>query len=350
MSGYLVSSRYDNPDEIDGVDVLRIEDCQDAELKNVIIAVSGQAIWSIADDLKQYNIDRLFILSPFIIDDFPLEDILSSGCDISEKAIISPKAQIFADETSQIIIRDHVIINDSVRIFAIDHSKIEISDELSIGKGSFINAEDGEILLNRKIIIGKEVDFNVRNSRLAIREKTGIGSKTEISANDSSDIIIGDNVALGTQTLIMAGNNSSVKIGNYVSIGNRCIINIGSKGTVRIGNCTTIEVSLFLGVAASVALIGEDCMLSSWIKMNTGAHTLYDCFTGTNITHREGINVGNHVWVGINATILDGCNIGDGSVIGASSVVTKDIPPHTTCAGNPAKVLRNNVMWKRKTE
>ncbi len=52
------------------------------------------------------------------------------------------------------------------------------------------------------------------------------------------------------------------------------------------------------------------------------------------------IKIGNNVWIGSNATILQGITIGDGAIIGANSVVTKDVPENTIVAGVPAKVLR----------
>lgn len=52
------------------------------------------------------------------------------------------------------------------------------------------------------------------------------------------------------------------------------------------------------------------------------------------------ISVGNDVWIGGNVIVLPGVTIGDGGVIGAGSVVTKDIPPGILAAGNPCRVLR----------
>lgn len=50
--------------------------------------------------------------------------------------------------------------------------------------------------------------------------------------------------------------------------------------------------------------------------------------------------VGNDVWIGREATIMPGVTIGDGAVIGAHSVVTKDVEPYTVVAGNPATTIR----------
>lgn len=53
------------------------------------------------------------------------------------------------------------------------------------------------------------------------------------------------------------------------------------------------------------------------------------------------IKIGNNVWIGAQASILPGVTIGDNCVIGAGSVVTKDIPANTVAAGNPCRVIRD---------
>lgn len=50
--------------------------------------------------------------------------------------------------------------------------------------------------------------------------------------------------------------------------------------------------------------------------------------------------IGNDVWIGCNSTILRGVTIGDGAVIGANSLVNKDVPPYAIVAGTPAKVIK----------
>ena len=57
------------------------------------------------------------------------------------------------------------------------------------------------------------------------------------------------------------------------------------------------------------------------------------------------IIIGDRVWVGKNVLILKGVTIGDGAIIAAGSVVVKDVPSKTLVAGNPAKVIKENVEW-----
>lgn len=57
-------------------------------------------------------------------------------------------------------------------------------------------------------------------------------------------------------------------------------------------------------------------------------------------TKSKPVHIGKGVWLGARVMILKGVSIGEGSVIGAGSVVTKDVPPYTIVAGNPAKIIR----------
>jgi acetyltransferase-like isoleucine patch superfamily enzyme len=57
------------------------------------------------------------------------------------------------------------------------------------------------------------------------------------------------------------------------------------------------------------------------------------------------ITIGEHVWIGMRAMILKGVNIGAGAIIAAGAVVTRDVPPNTLVAGNPAKIIRG-ASWE----
>ena len=52
------------------------------------------------------------------------------------------------------------------------------------------------------------------------------------------------------------------------------------------------------------------------------------------------VNIGDYAWIGMNCLILKGVTIGEGAIIGAGSVVTRDVPPFCLAAGSPARVLR----------
>ena len=54
---------------------------------------------------------------------------------------------------------------------------------------------------------------------------------------------------------------------------------------------------------------------------------------------------GSEVMVGSYVTVLAGVTLGDGAVVAAGSIVTKDVPPHSLVAGNPARVLSSDVQW-----
>jgi len=55
---------------------------------------------------------------------------------------------------------------------------------------------------------------------------------------------------------------------------------------------------------------------------------------------KGGIVIGNDVWIGKGVTLLDGSKIEDGVIVGANSLVTRNLPPFTICGGNPARVIR----------
>ena len=70
------------------------------------------------------------------------------------------------------------------------------------------------------------------------------------------------------------------------------------------------------------------------IKENEDAKTLGGA------KNKGDVIIGNDVWIGLDALIMNGVKIGDGSIIGANSVVTKDVKPYEFVAGNPAKHIR----------
>lgn len=81
--------------------------------------------------------------------------------------------------------------------------------------------------------------------------------------------------------------------------------------------------------------IGADFLSAGNLIINTGTHDPRTLAPGA-----RPVKIGNRVWCGVNVTILAGVTIGDDVVIGAGSVVNKDIPANSVAAGVPARVLR----------
>lgn len=54
----------------------------------------------------------------------------------------------------------------------------------------------------------------------------------------------------------------------------------------------------------------------------------------------------DHVWIGKTVTVLKGVKIGEGVIIGAGSIVVRDIPPRCMAVGTPARVIKKDVKWE----
>jgi acetyltransferase-like isoleucine patch superfamily enzyme len=103
----------------------------------------------------------------------------------------------------------------------------------------------------------------------------------------------------------------------------------------RIGKFTSI---------ASGVVIGGARHPMEWVGMSpafyAGRDSIKSKFAEHKLRPHEGVIIGHDVWIGRSAIVLAGVTVGDGSVIGAGSVVTKDVPPYAIVAGNPARLIR----------
>ena len=95
--------------------------------------------------------------------------------------------------------------------------------------------------------------------------------------------------------------------------------------------------------------IGDNCQFAPNVSIYTAGHPVHPETRNTMYEYGISVTIGNNVWVGGNTVILPGVHIGDNVVIGAGSVVTRDIPANTIAAGNPCRVLREITEADRRT-
>jgi len=119
---------------------------------------------------------------------------------------------------------------------------------------------------------------------------------------------------------------------------------------IEIGAGTTIEPNTQISsIEGCSIIIGEDCMFSSNIAITSGdSHSIID-MEGKRINFSKDIFIGDHVWVGNRVMIMKDTNIPSHTIIGAGSLVNKKFEfQYTALAGIPAKVIKENVDWKRE--
>lgn len=105
-------------------------------------------------------------------------------------------------------------------------------------------------------------------------------------------------------------------------------------------NCTIIDVAK--------VRIGDNCQLAPNVAIYTAGHPLHPDSRNSMYEYGISVTIGDNVWIGGNTVVLPGVHIGSNTVIGAGSVVTKDIPDWAVAAGNPCKVIRRITEDDRK--
>jgi acetyltransferase-like isoleucine patch superfamily enzyme len=147
--------------------------------------------------------------------------------------------------------------------------------------------------------------------------------------------------------------NSVIELGRNVWLAEDCVIE--SSGTVRVGAGTTIQRRTSL--IGSVE-IGQNCILAPNIFISSGSHP-FRRWPHLAIRDQEQLMaergelpdnspvlVGDDCWLGVNVVVSPGISIGQGAVVGANSVVTKDVPPYAVVAGVPARLISRRLEWK----
>jgi acetyltransferase-like isoleucine patch superfamily enzyme len=167
----------------------------------------------------------------------------------------------------------------------------------------------------------------------------------------------------------ITGNDSYLSL-QEGSVNDDCYIHVGSSVRIVIGaNCrlgklqiyTTQHNNLTIGANASFNYqtrlhmhepssleIGNDALFADGVYITTSdMHSIIDAQTGERLNRSQDVVISDHVWLGMNVTVLKGTHIGHGSIIGACSLVAGNIPALSAAAGQPARVVRQGVTWRK---
>ena len=173
-------------------------------------------------------------------------------------------------------------------------------------------------------LVSKVADFcHIVNAQLRLRGRArapfSVRLQGRVQLSGSGEVVLGEGVSLN-------GTLVPIEMVTY------------SSGRIEIGNHTFINYGSSIAARASVK-IGSRCFLGHYtFVMDNDQHGVV---RRMELPQSDPVIIEDHVWIGSKAVILPGVRIGSRAVIGAGSIVTKDIPARCVAAGNPARVLRH---------
>jgi acetyltransferase-like isoleucine patch superfamily enzyme len=174
-----------------------------------------------------------------------------------------------------------------------------------------------------RIYLGRNVNLQL-DSRLVI----GPDNKLPLMSANAVNIYFDD--------------DSEIRTGKSVVIGPGVNLVVKKKGKLEIGTNTYFTSDSHIEVVHSLQ-IGKDCAISWGVTIIDDDH--HELLSDKQESNR-GVTIGNHVWIGCNVTVLKNSAIGNNCMVAAGSVVKGEFPDNSLIAGNPARVIRNDINWK----
>jgi acetyltransferase-like isoleucine patch superfamily enzyme len=160
---------------------------------------------------------------------------------------------------------------------------------------------------------------------------------------------------IGRGVRIQVGKNARLRLGRWTWIGRGTKIRC-HEGEVRIGAKTVMGEDCTISAYQHVS-IGEQCIVADRVMLIDFDHNVAEVEQPIRLQgiYKRDVRVGNNVWIGYGAQILRGVTVGDNAIIGASAVVSKDVPANAVVAGVPARVIRmreipRSLSWDEPVE
>jgi acetyltransferase-like isoleucine patch superfamily enzyme len=177
-------------------------------------------------------------------------------------------------------------------------------------------------------------------------ELARIRSKGYISANAEithANLAMGKNVFVGERVIIYQHpGGGPVELGDRAILLNEIVVETFAGGSLRIGIDTAIQPRCHFTAAVAPIRIGNGVQIAPRCAFYSYDHGTApgDLVRDQPLRSDGPIIIEDDVWVGFGAIVLSGVRIGKGAVIGAGSVVTRDVPEGAVVAGSPARVIK----------
>lgn len=155
-------------------------------------------------------------------------------------------------------------------------------------------------------------------------------------------IHIGDNVVIDDHVVLDAKgqNNEGIRIGNGVFVGRNTILNC-KNGDIVLEDRVNLSFNCLI-FSASLVKVGADNLIAAYCYLVGGTHHFDNPDIPVLDQEREsrGIVIGPGGWIGAHVTVFDGAQVGKHAVIGAGSLVNRNIPDYTIAAGSPVRIIK----------
>ncbi|MBQ8465857.1 MAG: acyltransferase [Alphaproteobacteria bacterium] len=201
---------------------------------------------------------------------------------------------------------------------------------------------------NNRVTLGK--DIYMHNTKIKLFGNASLELDDGVYMEGCTFMIKDSHVHIGRNSEMM-----KVKISAY----NKSFIDLGTASTLTgefdaKDNAQITAKRLWctwppLVAAKEGKIVMADCGLADTVIYNTDYHPIYD-FSGKRLNYNKDVFIDDDVWVGRKTAVLKGVNIGKGSILGFGTIVSKDVPPHCIVAGQPARIVKENVVWAASEE
>ena len=185
----------------------------------------------------------------------------------------------------------------------------------------FFKSSKGILLIGKRVTIRQAHHLTVGKSFIA-------QDNCEINCLSQKGIVFGDKVTVGSYAIIRPTN----LYGGEPGVG------------LKMGNNSSIGPYSYIGCSGYIE-IGDNVMISPRVSIYSENHNFDDIhlpMIDQGVT-RSFVKIEDDCWIAANSVILAGVVIGKGSVVAAGSIVTKDVPPYSVVAGNPARIVKSRV-------